>query len=214
MHGGVRQRDPAPHGSASWCQRSTAACQRSPSLTGPCLTLAHPLRCMMIWALPRRPGPRWAARPTSPTRATCATTWPRGPTGPASPGCLLVRRRLGWLVTVRSVRRSSPPSLEGADRGAGLALPDRSPCLPRCPLPADEQFDASKEQGFNGEVLKSIGPAIAQGVKARSRTLPPPCFQPAPRGAAQHALSSSRQRAHLPACCLWQPLPPACCAEH
>jgi hypothetical protein len=35
-----------------------------------------------------------------------------------------------------------------------------------CPaLPADEQFDSSKQQGFNGDLLKSVGPAVAQGIK-------------------------------------------------
>lgn len=32
-------------------------------------------------------------------------------------------------------------------------------------LPFDEQFDSSKQQGFNGDLLKSVGSAVAQGIK-------------------------------------------------
>jgi hypothetical protein len=34
------------------------------------------------------------------------------------------------------------------------------------PGPADEQFDSSKKQGFNGDLLKAVIPTVAQGIKS------------------------------------------------
>ena len=115
--------------------------------------------------------------------------FPEGAQGPGKPWLMFGREqreggRLGSVLELQGMvggaalpaagrAQQAPWGRCRAPGGLQAVLPTTHP--PTCPPGPDEMFDSTKRQGFNGGLLKSIAPAVAQGVRvsARPRCLPP-----------------------------------------